>query len=401
MSGRSTETGGESVFSIIHSRVEEAVSKPQSLRKWSGKLAAAVVAGAMAAVGCQSSYLQDAVDEASLSDVPRELQMASIPVYRVAPPDILSIELVRNIRPANSGLKPGDFLLVRASNLEPFDERDEEIEKAMKTVNAEYLVQSDGTIDLGPWYGSVSVAGLTPTQAEREIQIYLQSEHTGNDGRVYGGYIKALVSASLPNVGAEQIVSGEHLIRPDGMVSLGIYGSVYVAGMTLEEVKAAVEEHLRDEINDAEVSVDVLSYNSKVIYLITDGGGAGVQVVKIPFTGNETVLDALASINGTSPVSSNKMWVARPAPNGVETAQVMPVDWRAITQDAVTTTNYQLMPGDRIYIKADGLIAADNFIAKVTQPVTRLFGFTLLGNGVVRSLQTNTQGGGTGGGGVF
>jgi len=36
---------------MIHSRVEEAVSQPQSLRKWSGKLAAAVIAGAMAAAG--------------------------------------------------------------------------------------------------------------------------------------------------------------------------------------------------------------------------------------------------------------------------------------------------------------------------------------------------------------
>ncbi|RPI81472.1 MAG: hypothetical protein EHM42_10555, partial [Planctomycetaceae bacterium] len=81
---------------MIHSRVEEAVSQPQSLRKWSGKLAAAVIAGAMAAAGCHAPSIQDAVDEASYSDVPRELQMASIPVYRVAPPDILSIELVRN-----------------------------------------------------------------------------------------------------------------------------------------------------------------------------------------------------------------------------------------------------------------------------------------------------------------
>jgi hypothetical protein len=39
----------------------------------------------------------------------------------------------------------------------------------------------------------------------------------------------------------------------------------------------------------------------------------------------------------------------------------------------------------------------------VTQPVSRLFGFVLLGNGTVRALQqgSNNAGGGGGGGGFF
>lgn len=361
-------------------------------------LAAVCVAGSFGS-GCAKKALQDAVEESSLSDIPRELSMASIPVYRVAPPDILLIELVRSIRPANDGIRAGDYVVIRAANLEPYDPDDEEIQKAFKTVNGEYLVQADGTVDLGPWYGSVRIEGQTAPEAEKTLASYLRTEHQGDEGRVYGGYQKPIVSISLADVGARQIVAGEHLIRPDGTVSLGIYGSVYVAGMSLDEVKQAVEQHLGDSVHDAEVTVDVLSYNSKKIYLITDGGGVGEQVVTLPFTGGETVLDALANINGLSPVSSKQMWIARPAPNGTEVAQVMPVDWRAITQDGVTTTNYQLMPGDRIYIKADCWVASDNFIAKVTQPFSRIFGFILLGNGTVRTLQRGSGAGGTGGAG--
>jgi len=47
---------------------------------------------------------------------------------------------------------------------------------------------------------------------------------------------------------------------------------VYVNGMTLDEVKAAVEEHLTRSMHQPEVLVDVLAYNSKVIYIVTDGG---------------------------------------------------------------------------------------------------------------------------------
>ena len=68
----------------------------------------------------------------------------------------------------------------------------------------------------------------------------------------------------------------------------------------------------------------------------------------------------------------------------------MYIDWRGITQDAVTSTNYQLLPGDRIYVKADPLIATDSLIAKITVPMSRILGVTLLGNGAVRSLWYGT-----------
>jgi hypothetical protein len=46
----------------------------------------------------------------------------------------------------------------------------------------------------------------------------------------------------------------------------------------------------------------------------------------------------------------------------------MQIDWRAITQDAVTTTNYQLLPGDRIYIQADGLIVHSRGVEALRHP---------------------------------
>lgn len=115
------------------------------------------------------------------------------------------------------------------------------------------------------------------------------------------------MAVSLPNVNGKQLISGEHVIRPDGTVALGIYGSVYVNGMTLDEVKAAVEDHLARYMHQPEIMVDVLAYNSKVIYVVTDGGGSGESVVRLPFTGNETVLDAMSQVDGLSEVSSKNI----------------------------------------------------------------------------------------------
>ena len=121
-------------------------------------------------------------------------------------------------------------------------------------------------------------------------------------------------------------------------------------------------------------------------------------MVRFPITGNETVLDAIAQINGLDTVSSKKIWIARPAPKGSGCDHILPVDWYGITQRADTATNYQLYPGDRLFVAEDKLVAFDTFISKVTAPFERIFGFTLLGNSTVRTLQGG-QGAGSGTGG--
>lgn len=199
----------------------------------------------------------------------------------------------------------------------------------------------------------------------------------------------------------DQPIRGQHLVRPDGTIGLGIYGSVFVAGMTIEEAKYAIGQQLSQRIRDLDLrnlNVDVLAYNSKFYYIITDGGGFGEQVYRVPYTGNETVLDALSQINGLPPVASKKhIWVARRAPGG-HCPSTLPVDWCGITQKGCTNTNYQLLPGDRIYVKADKLIKIDNVLSKCISPVERLFGITLLGSVTHNSIQAGNAGGRRGAG---
>jgi hypothetical protein len=161
---------------------------------------------------------------------------------------------------------------------------------------------------------------------------------------------------------------------------------VYITGMTLAEAKEAIEEQLSKYLDAPLVSVDVFSYNSKVYYVITEGAGFGDNVARFPVTGNETVLDAIAGINGLSRLSSKDIWIARPAPSGVGCDQVLPVDIEAIMKGGSTATNYQLLPGDRVFIAQDPWIAFDSIIDKVTGPFERMFGFTLLGTQTVQTV---------------
>jgi protein involved in polysaccharide export with SLBB domain len=324
------------------------------------------------------------------SAVPRELCKATLPVYRIEPPDILLIRAT-DLRDENRVIEEGDTFFLSmtggdtlagkvAAELTPLEQAESAAEVRFKVPTGEYTVGPDGAMDLGPVYGKIPVRGLSIEDGQQAIHDQLQK---------VGGLKNPQVWLEFTRVGEKQIIGGEHLVRPDGTVGLGVYGSLYVAGLSVDEVQAMVADHLRrfdgrKRFQNPQVSVDVFAYNSKVIYVIMDGGGYGEQIIRLPFTGNETVLDAISQVNGLSQVSSKHVWVARPSPSDCTQTQILDVHWSAITAEGVTTTNYQLMPGDRIYVRADKLIATDNFLGKLLAPVERVLGVALLGRYTVQ-----------------
>lgn len=305
-------------------------------------------------------------------DVPRELAKVVLPQYTVEPPDILVVEAIHVVPRSPYALRTGDLLAVTVLGTLPD-----------APVAGAYAVQPGGMVNLGAPYGTVKVAGVTTEQAQEEVR------------RVMALHIKdPVVSVSLIEMSGKQQIAGQHLVGPDGTVTLGSYGGVPVVGLTLTEAKRAIELHLGQFLEDPEVAVDVFAYNSKVYYVITEGAGLGDGVTKFPITGNDTVLDAIANINGLTQVSSKKIWIARPAPEHGD-MQILPVNWQAVTAYGGTATNYQLLPGDRVFVAEDGLVACDTRLAKLLAPLERAMGFTLLTTGTATRLSGRVlQGGG-------
>jgi polysaccharide export outer membrane protein len=223
--------------------------------------------------------------------------------------------------------------------------------------------------------------------------------------------VLAIELAPYLNEGAMPII-GPHLVRPDGSVGLGAIGSVFVAGMTLADAKERIAQAIfsqrragppdkdkekegrkpptLDDIR-AGLKVDVQAYNSKFYYVVTDGGGYGAQVFKVPCTGNELVLDAIAQIQGLPAVSSpKKIWIARATPHGGH-PNILPVDFHGIVMAGSGATNYQLFPGDRLFVHSDPRIRTDSHVAKILAPIERILGVTLLGASTVNTIRFNNN----------
>ena len=319
--------------------------------------------------GCRAIDFRDpALDEPPPPAIepPRELSKVTLPAYQIEPPDVVQIEMLKMVPLPPYRLEVYDVLGVRVVGT-----------LLDQPVDGYFLVESEGLIDLGPAYGSLRVAGMTIEQARQAIRKHLQQILQRPE-----------VSVQLARAAGMQPVTGTYLVGPDGTLNLRQYGVIRVAGRTIPEARTAVIEHLKKFFDSPEVALDVVAYNSKVYYVITAGAGLGDNIRRVPVTGNETVLDAVSYVGGLSQVSSKRIWIARPAPGDFGCEQILPVDWDAITQGASTATNYQILPGDRLYVAEDRMVAANNLIGKFTAPLERLLGVSSLGSSTVRNLQT-------------
>lgn len=330
--------------------------------------------------GCRTVEFRNRMIEAEMprpAAMPTELNKISLPPYVLEPPDILLIDAVKVVPKSPYSVEPFDLLQVLVDGAPPEN-----------PIMGYFRVEANGTISLGPLYGSVKVIGMTLEEASEAVTQALK------------GVLRAPQAAvSLAESAGKQRIEGEHLVTPDGTVNLGSYGNVYVAGLTVAEAKLAIEQHLTQFLEDPEVSVDVFAYNSKRYYVITEGAGMGEGVNMFPVTGNETVLDAISQVQGLRQVSSKTIWIARPAPDGAGCDQILPVNWKEITRGGATATNYQLLPGDRVFIAEDKLMAFDTIVNKVLNPIERMVGFTLLGTQTIQQINRFPQG--FGGQGAF
>jgi polysaccharide export outer membrane protein len=202
-------------------------------------------------------------------------------------------------------------------------------------------------------------------------------------------------------------ISGERLVRPDGKISLSFYGELYVAGLTTTEIKEKVVLHLRKFITDEvlglyeqdengnwkevepkdsnRVFVDVTAYNSKNYYIQGDVAAPG----KLPITGNETVLDAINYAGGLIPTAApQNIRLVRPAPPGACCEQALPVNLAAIISGGDPTTNYQLMPGDRIVVYRDPIVRTTLFIDRLAAPFQTVLNSMLQYSFVYRSVKS-------------
>ena len=164
---------------------------------WQRSLALAAMTVAAALTGCHAIDFYTPPLQADLpaeATPPRELSMVSLPEYRLQPPDILRIELLKVVPRAPYRIAAYDILQIEVGGTMPEE-----------PINGYFLVESEGIVTLGPAYGVVRVEGMTFDEATeavtRQLRKLLQ---------------RPAVSLRLSRSAETQEITNSYLVQPDG-----------------------------------------------------------------------------------------------------------------------------------------------------------------------------------------
>jgi polysaccharide biosynthesis/export protein len=155
------------------------------------------------------------------------------------------------------------------------------------------------------------------------------------------------------NLDSPARLPSDQTVLPDGTIDLGQYGSFPVAGKSVAQIEAEVNHQVAAQTADAGfIDVRLVNRESKKIYVGGEVHAPGI----FPYTGNETVLDAVMAAGGlTEKASRWDIILSRPTPpDGCRL--ILAVNYWDILQLGDTTTNYRLLPGDRVYVPTRTLL---------------------------------------------
>lgn len=143
-------------------------------------------------------------------------------------------------------------------------------------------------------------------------------------------------------------------VSSDGTIDLGSYGRPVVAGMTLPVIEAEIQKLVKAKLKpgeDVTINVRLVNRVSKVYYVLGEVNAPGAY----PVTGRETALDAIIAAGGlTQRASTKNIIMSRPTPP-CDDRILLPICYPQIVQLGDTTTNYQVMAGDRIFVPSQGM----------------------------------------------
>ena len=141
----------------------------------------------------------------------------------------------------------------------------------------------------------------------------------------------------------EQALSGNLLVRPDGMISMSLIGEIQASNLTPAQLADEISSKLKKFIQDPNVTVVLSQIHSKFVYLL----GEVTKKGPIEMTPGMSLLEAISIAGGpTDYANTKKIYILRH--DGGKQVR-LPVRYKeALKGDS--SCNVQLKPDDTIVV---------------------------------------------------
>lgn len=211
------------------------------------------------------------------------------------------------------------------------------------------VVQPDGTISLGE-FGRYQANGKTVEQMQLEIQAQIDSQ-IRSDSEIEFAKLEAQRVSEQSETEVIERLDFDSDLDEDDADSDEDEPTLKPDLQSREEARSKrarreFERRLDEQLKQNRVSVRMTNWESKKIYVLGDVNSPGSFL----YIGNETVLDAIIEAGGLgNKANRHNIIVSRPSTCGT-CRTVMKVCYDQIVQLGDASTNYQLLPGDRVFV---------------------------------------------------
>lgn len=142
----------------------------------------------------------------------------------------------------------------------------------------------------------------------------------------------------------ERELSGEVTVRPDGRITLPLINEMYVAGLTLPELRAKVAEEAKRFVTDPTASVIVRQINSRNVFITGQVAKPGAY----PIYGPTRVLQLIASAGGLREFADKSNIVIIRYVDGQQTSHLF--NYKDVVKQRNLGQNIELKPGDTVVV---------------------------------------------------
>lgn len=174
------------------------------------------------------------------------------------------------------------------------------------------------------------------------------------------GYVIGEADVLNVRVVGENDLTGNYTVRLDGKVMFPYVGEVQAAGVPLSAFNRMLRENLSAYYVDPQVTVEVLEYNSCVVYVLGEVAKPGVY----KFPGRTTLLETVAGAGGyeRSAARASTMVVR----SFLDEPQVMRIDMEKVIDEGAITLNIPLEKGDVVVIPKTFVTNLNEFLADIS-----------------------------------
>jgi protein involved in polysaccharide export with SLBB domain len=176
-------------------------------------------------------------------------------------------------------------------------------------------------------------------------------------------------------------IQGSYTIASDGVINVPLLGQVFIAGMTIDDIKEILNERFREIITTADVHVDVTRENSKRYYVVGEVGRKGM----FPFKGDETLFDVILRSGPTIFANEHSIRLIRADPVHPLTLEF---NFKAMTEEGDSTGNILVRENDIVYVPPHFLGKIAIFLETLLSPITRVLADLFQATGLYYTTQS-------------